>query len=197
MKSLRPLHLVLISGPPRIGKNHSGTALADKLKGDHFALSDYLKVETHNHYGIENASNIFAFEKVKDIPNPNFNGKTPREAYIDFSENILKPKYGLGYLGKLVIPRMKSNIVKNTVSIISGVGFYEEVKPLIFTAKSESTLHIKLLPPLSLEKDLEDSRKEINLSNLGVEEIATINVNTSKFITNVYQSILDVFSCAE
>lgn len=194
MKSFRPLHLILISGPPRIGKNHSGTALADKLEGDHFALSDYLKVETHNHYGIENASNIFAFEKVKDIPNPNFNGKTPREAYIDFSENILKPKYGLGYLGELVIPRIKSNMEKDIVSIVSGVGFYEEVKPLISTAKPESTLHIKLLSPLRYKKNLEDSRKEMNLSNLGVEEIATKNVNTSTFITNVYQSILDVFS---
>ena len=84
--------LVLISGPPRSGKNRLGNDLSGILDADHFALSDALKRMTHAHYGLDPELDVFHFEDRKDAPAKEFGGLTPRAAYIHFSESILKPE---------------------------------------------------------------------------------------------------------
>ncbi len=143
--TLHTLHLILISGAPRTGKNRAGSMLATEFNGDHFALSDFLKIETHKFHGLGNANDIFHFENRKDVPCWEFGGKTPRQAYIDYSEAILKPKYGQGYLGELAEDRLECNIESNIVSIVSGVGFIEEVRPLIAMAGPSGTFHVRIV----------------------------------------------------
>lgn len=179
---LKYLRLILISGPPRSGKNRAGTCLSETYGGDHFALSDYLKSRTHMHYGLGEDIPIFHFEARKDQPCPEFSGKTPREAYIDYSERILKPKYGNGYLGEIAAGRVAGNAREGKVSIVSGVGFFDEVKPLIRAAGSDSTVHIVLDYLQGKEVSIADSREHLDLNAASVCTIRLTNSGCAGFV---------------
>ena len=187
--TLHALHLILISGAPRTGKNRAGSMLATEFNGDHFALSDFLKIETHKFHGLSHVADIFHFENRKDAPCPEFDGKTPRQAYIDHSESILKPKYGQGYLGKLAENRLECNIESNIVSVISGVGFIEEVRPLIATACPSSTFHVRIVNSGPSNQNIDDSRETLNLNSLGVAEIELSNEDSNAFFNSVMKSL--------
>jgi len=187
------IHLILISGPPRTGKNRAGLLLATELGGDHFALSDYLKIETHKHYELDNAADVFYFEQTKDEKSSYFKGKTPREAYIDFSENILKPRYGLGYLGEIARSRVLDNINKKVISIVSGVGFYEEVYPLIVSANPQNTVHIRIINSNGQSGCFTDSRKHLDFSHLGVSEVELHHNDEDRFLNQVLKHLDEAF----
>ena len=172
--------LVLISGPPRSGKNRAGACLAEFLDADHFALSDYLKLQTHLHYGLAETTPVFKFESLKDTPCDEFNGLTPREAYIDYSERIIKPRLGPGYLGELASGRVEGNVRKRRISVVSGVGFLDEVLPLINAAGPERTRHVTLEYPIGMQVRIRDSRERLDLVSLGVKSAILVNEGCDK-----------------
>ena len=178
----RKFVLILISGPPRSGKNRAGACLGEHLDADHFALSDYLKRKTHSHYGLAEESPIFLFESRKDTPCQEFNGLTPREAYIDYSERIIKPQFGPGYLGELACRRVEDNSRVGRISVVSGVGFLDEVLPLVNVATPRRTLHIELEYPTGSSLRIRDSREQLDLVSIGVKTATLVNVGCDGFI---------------
>ena len=185
--------LFLISGLPRTGKNRAGVFLATHFNGDHFALSDILKTETHKHYGLAEDLSIFHFESTKDVPNDVFEGLTPREAYINFSEKIIKPKLGKSYLGERVLPRVIRNKRNKTPSIISGVGFIAEVRPLIESVGPAQTIHITIIRKDAPFAILQDSRQKLQLNDIGVAEVAIETSVEDAFIAQVERYIAQEF----
>ncbi len=173
--------LILISGPPRAGKSRFGRYLSGWLRADHFALSDKLKELVHQYYGIAECD-IMAFEDCKDETRSEFNGKTPRQAYIEFSEEILKPHMGSAWLGKLVVKRVAINAARGTPSVISGVGFIDEVRPLIDMIGADRCLHIRVLPTSGSPPASEDSRGELDLEALGVPLLAMPHTTPLDFV---------------
>ncbi|MCY4183798.1 MAG: hypothetical protein OXC82_05775 [Rhodobacteraceae bacterium] len=185
MSSKVPL-LFLISGLPRTGKNRAGAILSNHFNGDHFALSDILKKETHKYYGLSADLSVFHFEDNKDVPNEAFDGLTPREAYINYSETIIKPKFGKSHLGELVLKRVMDNKNKQKPSIISGVGFIEEVLPLINCAGQEHTIHLIITrDDYQQPKQLVDSRQTLNLKIEGVAELTIGPADEVDFMAGV------------
>ncbi|MCY4260721.1 MAG: hypothetical protein OXC91_10725 [Rhodobacteraceae bacterium] len=166
-----PAVLVLISGPARAGKTRAGRLLAAYLGADHFALSDELKRMTHRHYGLAAALPPHHYETVKDSVHDDFRGLSPRCAYIDYSENILKPRLGNDYLGQHAAKKVSSNLRRQQTTIVSGVGFTEEILPLIAVAGNTRTLHIRILPRSPDHPVLIDSRSPLELRCYGVDEI--------------------------
>lgn len=185
-----PYCLVLISGPPRSGKNRAGGCLAGRLDADHFALSNSLKRQTHNHYRLGADLGPLTFEDCKDQPMPQFGGLTPREAYILYSETVMKPLHGKDCLGRQAVERVRRNKASGRISLISGVGFLDEVRPLIEEAKGKSTLHIQVLP---VKQDVHgDSREKLSLSFLGVQEVEVENHGCSAFLDALQRALPQV-----
>lgn len=182
-----PYLLVLISGPPRSGKNRAGACLAERLGADHFALSNMLKQLTHQHFGMGSELPPLEFESCKDTPMKEFGGRTPRQSYIMFSEKYLKPRYGNDYLGRVGKNRIKSNKEKGRISIVSGVGFIDEIRPMIEAVGKFETLHIKIAP--LRYKHIEDSREKVNLSNFDLKEINVENRGCSEFLAHLCQKL--------
>lgn len=175
--------LVLISGPPRAGKNRAGACLQEHYGGDHFSLSRTLKLLTHAHYDIDPAATEFHFEQVKDDPRAEFGGLTPRQAYIDYSERILKPRHGAGHLGHLSCDRLRRNSRRNCLSIVSGVGFLAEVTPLIMSVGTTRSLHLRLAHPQGLMA--EDSRESLDLYDLGVRTMDLVYTGCAQLIADL------------
>ena len=168
--------------------------MSNHFNGDHFALSDILKKETHKHYGLSKDLSIFHFEDNKDVPNEAFDGLTPREAYINHSETIIKPKFGKSRLGELVLKRVLNNKNKQKPSIISGVGFIEEVLPLIKCAGPAHTLHLIITREGYQQPQLVDSRHTLSLKAKGVAELTIGSADEVDLIARVERFISKHFA---
>ena len=180
--------LVLISGPPRSGKNRTGEYLSELLGveySDHFALSDALKRMAHVHYGLGDETGVFHFEDRKDEPCGEFGGLTPREAYIQYSENVLKPKFGRSHLGEIASRRVASNRDKGRTTLLSGVGFLDEVLAIMKVVGSEKTLHLKLSRSDSSHSEVNDSREALDLTSYGVKSVSIVNDLGSGFLLQI------------
>ena len=189
--------LVLVSGPARAGKNRAATCLSDRLGGDHFALSNLLKRMTHVHYGMGEDLPPLHFEDTKDQAAPEFDGLSPRQAYIRYSEEIMKPQRGNGYLGLIAAQRVEKNRSKGMISIVSGVGFEDEVLPMIKAAGAWNTLHISIRPAGGSGGRAIDSRNPLFLERLGVDTVELRNLNCEQFIEDLEQSLVELSSAAK
>ncbi len=177
--------LILISGPPRAGKNRAAACLAEWLDGDHFALSNYVKRKTHEYYGLGTELAPLHFEDIKDLPNPHFGGLSARQAYISYSETVMKPKHGSGFLGKIAVMRIRDNIRQGRISIVSGVGFADEVMVMVNAVGASKVLHVILSPATGQDHDREDSRQPLDLRQDGVEDIKLVNSDCHQLIKDV------------
>lgn len=101
---------ILFNGPPRAGKDTAVNSLMD-------VLSDYeivkftgpLKDLTHLNYGLDCSQD--AYEVTKDTPLQEFNGKTPRQAYIETSA-ALKASQGEDAVAQLFVNSILASAAK-------------------------------------------------------------------------------------
>lgn len=129
------MKVVLFNSAPRSGKDLSADYLAKYInnKTDAYAVryrfAQPLKEATHALYGISAVYDFF--EEVKDAPNECFFGKTPRAAYIEVSEKMVKPVLGNDHWGKVFADFAKAyHKLDDTVVIVSDCGFIEEIQPI-------------------------------------------------------------------
>lgn len=179
------MHIILINGAPRSGKDFAGRMLSDDLPGrwvvTKFAAE--VKERCHAAYGIVNTLGTPApddyFEDVKDEPCDRFFGLTPRQAYIHFSETYLKAVHGEDIFGRLLLGRI--NRIRTGASayglcqgfIITDSGFVPEAEVLVKEFGPEDITLIRLHRPGYTFED--DSRSLIDLCPLGVK---TFDVNS-------------------
>jgi hypothetical protein len=127
--------IILFNGPPRSGKDtavklalsYINTSAA-YLRPVHMSFADPLKETTHKMYNA-----FFSpghFENAKNTPTPVFFGKTPREAYIEVSERMVKPVLGQDHWGRVAVVKM-NGMRANNVFLFSDSGFVEELVPII------------------------------------------------------------------
>ena len=69
-----------------------------------------------------------ALERVKDVPHRALMGMTPREAYIWYSEEVMKPKFGKDVFGKMFV---QDNADKRGPIFVSDSGFEEEAYAVV------------------------------------------------------------------
>ena len=126
--------VIFLNAPPRAGKDSFCELICEIApKAKRFAFADSLKRDTHQHFGLDRVD-PHQFENVKDEPNSLFrlNGDaiSPRQAYIFYSEEIIKPQYGLEYFGKRLMGEMAQE-PEDTVFVITDSGFLPEAEPII------------------------------------------------------------------
>lgn len=99
--------IIVLSAPPQAGKDTSARFLMSCARnGEYIKPSAPFKKLVHNHYGLFGITPTF-YEGIKDVPRPEFNGRSAREAYIDFFENYLKKRFGPDVIVKPTVQRLK------------------------------------------------------------------------------------------
>lgn len=161
--------LIILNGPPRAGKDHIATMIADEISElgcdvIRLSISDRVKEVAHELYGVN--CDIDAFEDVKDLPNTVFRGLTPRQTYINVSTWIRRD-LGPEYLGRAALKRIGD--YRGTV-LLPGAGFRDELEPLIKEFGPVNTLLLRL------EGGAWDSR-----SRLDIPEVAAVDIARNAF----------------
>lgn len=135
--------VILVSGPPKSGKDTSAQYILENLKdgGIHYKYAFPLKNMVHAMYGL-NVPHDF-FESRKSEPCEELEGRVPRQEYIRVSEKLVKPAYGKDFFG-----RIGANVIfqhtQNNCVVVSDFGFKEELLPLLSKINRDDILGIQL-----------------------------------------------------
>jgi len=142
------LQILLINGPPRCGKDTLGSAVVDAVnlrratgqpslpEARRFKFATALKETAHRAYlACPPGEGEDAFESRKDVPCPEFFGRTPREVYIAVSERLMKPLHGPRVLGDMLaesidLYRERANAA-DMLAVVTDSGFREEAEVLV------------------------------------------------------------------
>lgn len=135
------LIVCFLNGPPRSGKDTAADELVKKYSQQLLVRSvvamrfaEPVKLRTHAALGIDEPAD--AFEDCKDSPHPRFHGRTPRECYIQMSEQFFKPLFGEDIFGRLLAQSLPSSLTKGSVEevnvlAIKDSGFGPEARSLL------------------------------------------------------------------
>jgi hypothetical protein len=129
--------IIILNGPPGVGKDSLADMLIDKSQGMWTKLNfkSHLYADTARHYGV----NLVEFiswaqdRETKERPLTVLKGKSPRQALIHVSENIIKPVKGADHYGTVMANTIEY-VINNSNRrnfIIADGGFEEEIKPLV------------------------------------------------------------------
>lgn len=168
--------IVLFNGPPGSGKD-----TAANLAAKHYPEKSVLKVKfakpvkegCHGLFGLFDEERRVLphdhYEKVKNTPSGDFLDMSPREAYIWYSEEVMKPKFGQDIFGKLALREIREEIMSRVYLhnipayrvFVSDSGFRKEAEVLqrFFGAKNVALVTVKR-PGCTFEGD---SRSYIDL----------------------------------
>lgn len=184
--------IILVNGPPRAGKDTAYEAYPDGVR---CKFAQAVKEGTHAAFGLDpKVYNMDYFESTKEVPNSLFFGKTPREAYIAYSEMFMKPFTGDPQVfGKLLVRWIEDWVDQWGGSgpfIVTDSGFREEAEAVIDAFGAEN---VKLVRVHRECCDFDgDSRSYIDLSDLGVEEEDVVNTNLQDY-KRVIATIIEEF----
>lgn len=119
--------ILLLNAPPRAGKDTM--ALWFEEQGwFHGKFSKVLKERTHELYGLKDIPYDF-YEDVKDTPLDDFFGISPRQAYINTSELLMKPVHGDDIWVRLFVRELEKTA--HDYVVVSDLGFQVEWETLI------------------------------------------------------------------
>ena len=124
----------LFNGPPGSGKDHGALLVQKMLGGTEScagkAFKEPLLEVTQDLYKVtpEWWDAHYYDQQIKNVPQPELYGKSPRQALIHVSERVMKPNFGQDIFGKLFGMSIPANVPFVTSS---DSGFVAEVEALI------------------------------------------------------------------
>jgi hypothetical protein len=167
---------ILLNGPPRSGKNTAANMLADVLTNSAIiGFSHHLKRMTHGVYFGRDGWEMDpdAFDGCKDVPQPMLSGMSWRQAYIFYSEKVIKPLHGKEWFGSQFVKAAQASGAD--IVVVPDSGFVQEAER---TVREFGAANVRLC---RLYKDgcsfAGDSRGYISLKHLGVVEHEINNVH--------------------
>jgi hypothetical protein len=194
--------VILFNGPPGSGKDTACRVLANlqhwPIVVEKFAKS--VKEGCHGLFGLvdENGAVVphDAYELVKNKPMKKFMGMSPREAYIWYSEEVMKPKFGKDVFGRLTVARMNAVVARDTepklgeftvrVWGISDSGFVEEAACVVENFGASNVALVRLYREGC--DFTNDSRSY--LRGLGVPEYDVWNTGTGQDLSDLLHTRL-------
>jgi len=152
--------IILLNAPPRAGKDTAARSIISALREDGrergvpanelpsytdiVGFSHELKELTYRAWGHDLPHD--AFEDHKSEGMAAFDGMTPREAYIDFSENVMKPRFGQGVFGRLFVRRLAhlKKLGDERVIVVPDSGFVPEAEEVVDAFGADDVLLVKI-----------------------------------------------------
>lgn len=197
------MKLILLSGPPRSGKDTSAWAIHDHINANQDAWKFWCEHEKFSFphkaafammLTVQFDLSTFKVEYYEDhkdeiIPELGFSF---RQWQIDFSEKFMKPLYGNDIFGKLLLLRLdgainfkaQAGIMDESCFVISDCGFQIEVDTLLDAGAQEGDILA-----IDLYRDgtdySKDSRGRVDFSSLGKNWIK--HQNHSDAATLIYE----------
>lgn len=142
--------VILLNGPPGSGKDTAANHLSHWLPGGPLTYPCLRKFATHVKEGTHALLGLFDgggrplrfdyFENEKDERLDLFYGMTPRQAYIWFSEEVMKPKFGTRVFGEIEARKIEDD----RVYIFSDSGFVDEALEVVNVVGPENVLLVNL-----------------------------------------------------
>lgn len=162
------MKFILINGPKRSGKS----TLAKMFVADHpgdvsvIGFSYHLKRFVHGIYLGAAGWQLDPdhFDDCKELPQEILGGMSWRQAYIHYSEKVIKPLHDKEWFGRQLLRAAKE--YERPIVAIPDSGFMQEAETLVRDAGVENVVLVRMhRPGHGFEGD---SRSYINLSHLGV-----------------------------
>lgn len=185
------MKIVLLNAPPRAGKNTSASLLQAAFPNcGVIGFSHHLKRMVHGIYMGHRGWLLDPdhYDAVKEIPNPNFDGLTPRQAYVHYSENVIKPLHGDEWFGEKFCQTV--NDTKYDMIAVPDSGFRKEAERAVREFGADNMLLIHLYKAGCSYAG--DSRGYINLDDLGVPRFEIDNAHGARWwLEDQLKSIVD------
>lgn len=156
--------IILLNGPAGSGKDHAAKYLQSNLPStrlDKFAR--ILKERTHAMYGFDWRPWEY-YEDCKEIPNDDFLGLTPRQAYIAVSETYFKLQHGNRVFGKFLADDLDK--FNQSIIAVSDSGFVEEAEVLIDKYGASNVMLIRIYRDGYTFARVNDSRNYIDIPRI-------------------------------
>lgn len=187
------LKIILMNGPPSAGKDLAQNAFPDSVR---CKFARFVKEGTHGAFGLNLIDYpMDAFETIKDDPTALFFGKSPRAAYIAYSENLMKPFTGdKQVFGKILVRWINSirdewskENLPELPFIITDSGFRPEAEALVDEFGADNIILIRVRREGFYFDG--DSRGYISLADLGVREFDLDNKDIEDYKRDVAEII--------
>jgi len=166
--------IILFNGPPGSGKDTAAERVGDLVTTPNVQIEKFAKTVKegcHAMLGLVNAHGAPLahdhFEERKNEPLPEFGGFSPRDTYIWYSEEVMKPRFGNDIFGRLTADRIAQSHMP--IVCISDSGFIEEAQVLIDRFGSDN---VSLVRMHRTDHDFTgDSRSYIDSDQIPVREL--------------------------
>lgn len=185
------MRIILFNAPPKSGKDEAVNFLASVYHDVvPFSFKSKLKEITLTIYGIKpSVWDGWYTTEGKEIPRPELNGISCRQALIHVSENCIKKAFGNSYFGQVEAKHLKT-VPDDFIACSSDSGFPEEVYPLV-EAFGRYNVHI-----VKIYRDgcsfNGDSRNWIHIPEVIPENYHTIENNST--LEDFYKKVSHVYN---
>lgn len=140
------MKVILFNGPPGSGKDVAVAHLMKKYP-DKFVKREYktkLIELTKLMYDCPNELwDELQPRENKEVPHPIFEGRSPRQALIYISEEIMKPNFGQDYLSKSLV----ANLNHKKVNLVPDCGFPIELDSVVDKVGADNVILVRIHRP--------------------------------------------------
>jgi len=134
--------IVIFNGPPGSGKDEAASLFKETFGFQNLSFKYQLFKETIAHFEVDKEWFMEGYDnrEVKEKKEFALNEMSRREAMIHVSEDIVKPKKGLDYFGRMVAEEIEEG---KHYAIADG-GFVEELEPLIEKVGADNIVLVQI-----------------------------------------------------
>lgn len=134
--------IIIFNGPPGSGKDEAASIFKEKYGFGNLSFKYQLFKETITHFEVNEEWFMEGYRDRDQKEKKEFalNDMSRREAMIFVSEDVIKPKKGKDYFGRMVAEEIEEG--KNYA--IADGGFLEELEPLVEKVGAENIVIVQL-----------------------------------------------------
>lgn len=172
--------VVLFNGPRHSGKDTAAIRCVRTFEAHHFKFSGPIKAAIKAAYSLADAD-VEYLESIKTEPCSLLMGKSYVEVQISFSEDWVKPFWGVEAFGHLAVRGLQAAIKEDPAQglyVSSDSGFAQEAVPVVNLFGAQNVLLVKLIRD---GKTFEgDSRSYIELP--GIATVTLLNDDFQSYL---------------
>lgn len=141
--------VIVFNGPPRSGKDTAVSTVwqLSRTPCCHIKMAEPITDSVSSLFGYTQTQWNDVYAHHKDTPQSRLHGMTPREACIWMSEEVVKPRFGRDFFGKIAAGKCIARASVGHTVLMSDGGFLEEVECVVDAVGSENVCLVHLHRP--------------------------------------------------